>query len=66
MEILFKKESKIDCREFLKSTTLLEKNLSDMLFMMVDLIKLENYIINLASEDKESETPQKNPLQYYG
>ncbi|CAD8068065.1 unnamed protein product [Paramecium sonneborni] len=62
---LFLNSQQIDCKEFIFNSNRLEEKLQKLLFMFVDLVRIENSIIQIVLENKISEEPQKNPLEYY-
>ncbi|CAD8067266.1 unnamed protein product [Paramecium sonneborni] len=62
---LFGESKQIDCKEFIFNSNRLENKLKSILFVFVELVRIENQIIQIVIENKISEEPQKNPLEYY-
>ncbi|CAD8165604.1 unnamed protein product [Paramecium pentaurelia] len=62
---LFLNQQQIDSKQFIFNSNRLEEKLKKILFMFVDLVRIENSIIQIVLENKISEEPQKNPLEYY-
>ncbi|CAD8150696.1 unnamed protein product [Paramecium octaurelia] len=62
---LFMNQQQIDGKQFIFNSNRLEEKLKKILFMFVDIVRIENSIISIVLENKISEEPQKNPLEYY-